>query len=83
MRFLIKRNIVQVQISARIKARAARLGGGRQAIYKILLQNNAKWQAKTNCSSGYRAWECKQYGTAGEAKPAAAVVLEQLHKGIA
>jgi hypothetical protein len=83
VRFLIKRNILQQQIYARIKARAARLGGGAKAIYEIVLQNNAKWQAKTSCRPGYRAWECRQYGTAGEAKPPAAVVLEQLHNGVA
>jgi hypothetical protein len=83
VRFLLARNIIQTQIYARIKARAADLGGGRPTIYKLVSQNNAKWQAKTSCSSGYRAWECKQYGSTGEAKPPAAVVLEELFKGSA
>jgi len=83
VRFLIKRNILQTQISARIKARAASLGGGARTIYELVLQNNAKRQARTICSPGYRAWECKQYGSAGEAKPPPAVVLERLYKGIA
>lgn len=81
VRFLVTRNIIQTEIYARIRARAARLGGGKATIYRLVLQNNAKWQAKTSCRSGYRAWECKQYGSAGEAKPPAAVVLEELSKG--
>jgi hypothetical protein len=88
VRFLIKRNILQTQVTAKLKAQAARLGGGEKAYYKLVLQSNAKWQSKTSCSPGYRAWECKQYGTSGaptgeEAKPPAAVVLEYLAKGVA
>lgn len=82
VRFLIKRNILETQIFARVKARAARLGGGEEAAYKLVLQNNAKWQAKTSCSRGYRAWECKQYGSSGEAKPSPDIVLEGLYKGV-
>lgn len=83
VRFLIKRNILQTEIAPRIKARAARLGGGERTYYKLVVQNSARWQAKTSCSPGYRAWECKQYGSGDEAKPPPAVVLEYFEKGIA
>jgi hypothetical protein len=79
-RFLILRNILVVKIDARIKARAARLGGGERTFYKLVLENNAKWKAKTSCSPGYEAWECKQYK--GEAKPPPAVVLEHFERGV-
>jgi hypothetical protein len=82
VRFLIKRNVIQTQITAKLKAQAEKLGGGEPTIYKLVLQSNAHLSAKTSCSPGYRAWECKQYGSAGEAKPPAAVVLERLSKGV-
>jgi hypothetical protein len=82
VRFLIKRNLLETQIFARLKAHAARLGGGEDTAYRLALQNNAKWQAKTSCSPGYRAWECRQYGSGGEAKPTPDIVLEGLYKGI-
>jgi hypothetical protein len=80
-RFLLLRNILVAKIDARIKARAARLGGGIRPFYKLVLQNNAKWKAKTSCSPGYQAWECKQFK--GEAKPPPAVVLEYFERGVA
>jgi hypothetical protein len=79
-RFLLVRNILVTKIDARIKARAARLGGGERTFYKLVLQNNAKWRAKTSCSPGYQAWECKQFK--GEAKPPPAVVLEYFERGV-
>ena len=88
VRFLIKRNVLQTQITAKLQAQAAHLGGGEQAYYKLVLQSNAKWQARTSCNPGYKAWECKQYGNSGaptgeEAKPPPDVVLEYLVKGVA
>jgi hypothetical protein len=83
VRFLIKRNLLEGVINPRIKAKATRLGGGERTYYKLILQNNAKWRARTSCSPGYRAWECKQYGLGGEAKPPPDVVLEYIEKGVA
>jgi hypothetical protein len=88
VRFLIKRNLLEGEIAPRIKVQATKLGGSKRTYYKLILQNNAKWQAKTSCSPGYKAWECKQYGTtgeasAGEAKPPPAVILEYFDKGVA
>jgi hypothetical protein len=82
VRFLIKRNILEVQIYSKITARAAKFGGGEKNIYKLVLKNNAKWQARTSCSPGYNAWECKQY-SGHEVLPPPAVVLERLSKGVA
>lgn len=81
VRFLIKRNIIEIKIFKRLEAVAAKLGGGQRTAYKLDLQNNARWHAKTNCSPGYSAWECKQY--VREASPSAAVLLERLGKGVA
>jgi hypothetical protein len=64
-----------------MKAQAKRLGGGTRGYYKLVLQSNAKWQSRTDCSPGYQAWECKQY-SGHEAKPPPAVVLEHLQKGV-
>jgi hypothetical protein len=80
-RFLVKRNILEDRFLARAKKKAAETGGGPQTIRKLVLQRNAKWTARTNCSPGYLAWECKQYGSSKEVSPAPAVVLEELAQG--
>lgn len=80
-RFLLKRNILEERFLSRIKARVAKLGGGQQALGKLVLANNAKWTAKTSCSPGYRAWECKEAAGTHEASPSGAVVLERLSRG--
>jgi hypothetical protein len=77
-RFLVKRNILEDRFLERIDKQVARLGGGEQTKVKVVLQNNAKWTAKTDCSPGYLAWECKQYRSSKAASPAPAVVLEEL-----
>lgn len=83
VRFLIKRNLLEDEIRARLTAKAERLqGGARRNLYRLVLQNNAKLQAKTSCSPGYNAWECKEY-SGHEAKPPPAVLLEDFSKGIA
>jgi hypothetical protein len=83
VRFLVKRNILETQIMARLTARAHKHGGGQRAVYKLVFMNNAKWKARTSCRPGYRAWECKQAGSSAEAMPPAAVVLEDLARGVA
>jgi hypothetical protein len=81
VRFLIKRNLLEGEIDPHVKAQAKRRGEGPRGYYKLVLQSNAKWQARTSCSPGYQAWECKQY-SGHEAKPPPAVVLEHLQKGV-
>jgi len=80
-RFLLKRNILQVKLMARFKAKAARIGGGEKTLAKLILKNNAKWTAKTSCSPGYVAWECKQYGPSYEGRSSVAVAIEGLSAG--
>jgi len=80
-RFLLERNILEGRFLGRMKARAAKLGGGQQTFAKLVFANNAKWTAKTSCSRGYRAWECKEAASSHEASPAGAIVLERLSRG--
>lgn len=77
-RFLVKRNILEDRFLERIDKQVAKLGGGEKTKIKIVLQNNAKWTAKTDCSPGYVAWECKQYRSSKASSTAPAVVLEEL-----
>jgi hypothetical protein len=79
VRFLIKRNILQDEITPKLKAKAH---GDERAYLKLVLQSNASWQRRTSCAAGYQAWECRQY-SGKEAKPPPAVVLEYLKKGVA
>jgi hypothetical protein len=80
-RFLVKRNILEDRYLERIKAKAAQLGGGTSTVSKLVLENNAKWSSKTDCSPGYLAWECKQYSPSKEVLPPPVAVLEALSKG--
>ena len=80
-RFLVKRNILEDLYLKRIKNKAAALGGGQKAETKLILENNAKWNARTICSPGYVAWECKGYTPAEEVSPAPADVLGALQAG--
>ena len=68
-RFLVKRNILEDLYLKRIKNKAAALGDGQKAQTKLILENNAKWNARTICSPGYVAWECKGYSPAQEVSP--------------
>jgi len=77
-RFLVKRNILEDRFLERIDKQVAKLGGGEKTKIKLVLQNNAKWTAKTDCSPGYVAWECKQYRSSKASSTAPAVVLEEL-----
>jgi hypothetical protein len=82
VRYTIQSTLLQSAIADRRKAQAAQLGGQSQAaLYKLALQNNAKWQARTSCSAGYRSSQCKQY-RGSEVKPPANIVLEYFRKGI-
>lgn len=80
-RFLVKRNILEGRFLQRLDKQVAKLGGGEKAKVKLVLENNAKWTAKTHCSPGYVAWECKQYSPSKAASTAPAVVLEDLARG--
>jgi hypothetical protein len=77
-RFLVKRNILEDRFLERIDKQVAKLGGDEKAEAKLLLEHNAKWTRKTDCSPGYMAWECKQYRSSKAASPPPAVVLEEL-----
>jgi hypothetical protein len=83
VRYTIQSTLLQSSIADRLKAQAAQLGGQSQAaLYKLVVQNNAKWQARTSCSAGYRSSQCKQYRSGSEVKPPANIVLEYFRKGI-
>jgi hypothetical protein len=77
-RYSLKGTLLDNKFIERIKARAAALGGGQQTYVKLVNERNAKWSAKTRCSSGYTAWQCRSDGIGGEAKPPGSVVIEQL-----
>jgi hypothetical protein len=77
-RFLLKRNLLDTKFLERLKQRAAALGGGEQTYGKLVQENVAKWSAKTSCSSGYTAWQCRPSGSTAEAEPSASIVIEQL-----
>jgi hypothetical protein len=83
VRYMIENTLLQGRIASRLKAQAEQLGGtGQAALYKLVLENNAKRQAKTHCDPGYRAPQCRQFASGSEAKPSASLVLEYFHKGI-
>jgi hypothetical protein len=86
-RFLLKRNMLEQRFLQRMNARVAKLGGGQQTFGKLVLANNAKWKAKTSCSPGYRAWQCKQANfspddpASPDSGPTVGIVLETLSRG--
>jgi hypothetical protein len=77
-RTLLKRNLLDTKFLERLKRRAAALGGGEATYGKLVRENLAKWSAKTKCSPGYTAWQCRRGGSTTEADPSASVVVEQL-----
>jgi hypothetical protein len=82
-RYQLTRNLLERKFLTRLKARSDALGGAPGALLKLVNENIAKLTAKTSCSAGYQAWQCKQYGaSAAAASPAAAVVIERLVTGI-
>jgi hypothetical protein len=83
-RFLVKRNILENRFVERITKQAGHADDREEAAkakVRLILKNNAKWTAKTDCSPGYLAWECKQYGSSKAVSPAPAVVIEELVSG--
>jgi hypothetical protein len=80
-RYLLKRNMLDTKFLARLKQQAARLGGGEQALSKLVRENVAKWTSRTSCRPGYLAWQCKQYGSRQGASPSASVLVEELRQG--
>ena len=77
-RYLLKRNLLDSDFLDRLRARAAALGGGERTFAKLAQENIAKWRAKTRCSPGYTAWQCRPGGSTDEADPSASVLVEQL-----
>jgi hypothetical protein len=77
-RYLLKRNLLDTKFLNRLRARAAALGGSEEALGKLAQENVAKWRAKTSCSAGYTAWQCRPEGSGDEADPSASILVEQL-----
>jgi len=77
-RYMLKRDLLDSKFLERLKRRLAALGGGQQTYGKLIKENVAKWSAKTSCSSGYTAWQCRPGGSTAEADPSASVVVEEL-----
>jgi hypothetical protein len=77
-RYLLKRNLLDTKFLERLRARAAALGGGEKTFGKLVQKNIAKWRAKTSCSPGYTAWQCRPGGSTAEADPPPSVLVEQL-----
>lgn len=77
-RYLLRRNLLDAKFLQRLKQRAAALGGGEKAFGKLTSENIAKWRAKTSCSSGFTAWQCRKDGSTGEADPSAATLVKQI-----
>jgi hypothetical protein len=77
-RYSLKNTLLDNKFLGRIEARAAALGGGQPTFVRLVNERNAKWKAKTRCSSGYTAWQCRPDGSGREAEPPASVVIEQL-----
>jgi hypothetical protein len=80
-RFLVKRNILEDRFLKRMAKQAGHADNreeAEKAKLQLILKNNAKWTAKTHCSPGYLAWECKQYKPSEAVSPPPAVVLEEL-----
>jgi hypothetical protein len=79
-RFELKRTLLIGNYGAKIRKRAAELGGGAQTIAQLVQQSLAKWSARTDCMPGYVAIQCKQqHGVVVDrGAPSAAQLLEQL-----
>jgi hypothetical protein len=78
-RYLLNRNLLDTKFLKRLKQRAARLGGGERAYGKLVRENVAQWSARTKCSPGYSAWQCRPGGSSEEvADPSASILVEQL-----
>jgi hypothetical protein len=77
-RTLLKRNLLDTKFLERLKRRAAARGGGEASYGKLVKENLAKWSARTKCSPGYTAWQCRPSGSSAEADPSASVVIGQL-----
>jgi hypothetical protein len=83
VRYMTENTLLQASITNRLSGQAARLGGGGEAAaFRLILQNSAKWKARTSCSPGYRSSSCRQYQSGSEVKPPASLVLEYFRKGI-
>jgi hypothetical protein len=77
-RYLTKGEMLSTKFVGRLQAKAASLGGGEATTVKLVHENIAKWSARTSCSPGYVAWQCKQFRASQEASPSASQVIEQL-----
>jgi hypothetical protein len=78
-RFEIKRVLLISRYGEKVRQRAAALGGGAQAVAQLVHESFAKWSAKTDCSPGYVALQCKrQHGASATSTPSPAALLIQL-----
>jgi hypothetical protein len=80
-RYLLKRNILNQKFINRLKSEAG--SGGEKAFVKLVLSNNAKWTARTDCKPGYRAPACRQHRSSeGEgASPSITALVEGFRAG--
>lgn len=75
----LKRELLIGNYGAKIRKRAKELGGGEQTIAQLVQQSFARWAARTDCSPGYTALQCRQrHGYPNTSAPSAAQVLEQM-----
>jgi hypothetical protein len=77
-RYSVKQSLLEAKFLQRLQAREAALGGGQKTFVKLVNERNAKWSAKTKCSAGYTATQCRPSGSTAEATPPASVLMEQL-----
>jgi len=85
MHYNVKRSLLAQQLAADSEAKARKLGGGEQALVKVILQRNVKWTNKTNCRAGYVVSQCKEYkATPASTTPiesSPAVIFEEMNGG--
>jgi hypothetical protein len=77
-RYLAKTNLIETKFIDRLNRHVASLGGSRQTYARLVRENVAKWSARTHCSPGYTAWQCRPSGSTAEADPSASILVEKL-----
>lgn len=69
--FLLKRNLLSQKVGEKISEE------GKQALAK-LTKTAQKWNAKTNCNTGYVVQHCKQYTNETNPTPPPSILMEQV-----
>jgi hypothetical protein len=76
MNYILKRNLGSERVLEAIRRQAA--SGGTRAFARVVLRNNAKWTAKTNCRAGYLVWQCQEYKPTSPTTRSPAVLFEEM-----